>query len=79
MTTTVYGFVNFVSFSLFLSVCLSPADLNVYGFNAEDDYCLSPDLSQSADCPVSILVSITNISDGKYPNYQIIVLYHHYL
>ena len=46
--------------SLSLSLSLSLADLNAFGFNANDDYCLSPDLNESAERPVPILINITN-------------------
>ena len=46
--------------SLSLSLSLSLADLNVFGFNTNDDYCLSPDLNESVERPVPILINITN-------------------
>ena len=49
-----------MTLSLSLSLSLSLADLNAFGFNANDDYCLSPDLNKSAERPVPILINITN-------------------
>ena len=45
----------------FVTLCLSLSpDLNTYGFNANDDYCLSPDLNDSGDRPVPIFINITD-------------------
>ena len=46
---------------LTLSLSLSAAALNFLGIlNANDDYCLSPDLNESAERPVPILINISN-------------------
>ena len=73
----------------FVTLSLSPADLNTYGLYGNNDYCLYPDFNDSGDHPVPILITITNTylairwEVPKLPDncagIVLIKLYHHYL